>query len=114
MEEDKVLNEPPVSVEPRGKEKPILIEPTVKVDPEVIDQLMSSMQFTYGRVSDTNITGCWAVLPNGFSVAYGESSCVDPAEYDETKGRQLALQRCMIKARDKLWEFEGYILAKTR
>lgn len=34
----------------------------------------------------------------------GESDCIDPADFDEEKGRQAARRRAI----DKLWELEGY------
>jgi len=48
-----------------------------------------------------------AKLPNGFTVV-GESACVDPANYDEQIGFDLAKKR--IESR--LWELEGYALQK--
>ncbi|MFJ7954019.1 Gp49 family protein [Lysinibacillus sp. NPDC096418] len=46
-----------------------------------------------------------AKLPNGFTLV-GESACVDPANYDEHIGYDLAVKH--IKSR--LWELEGYAL----
>lgn len=46
-----------------------------------------------------------AKLPNGFTVL-GESACVDPENYDEQIGFDLAMER--IKS--KVWELEGYKL----
>jgi hypothetical protein len=45
------------------------------------------------------------VLPSGFAITE-HSSCVDPANYDETLGVKYAMDR--IKT--KLWELEGYRL----
>lgn len=46
-----------------------------------------------------------AKLPNGFTVV-GESACVDPSNYDEEIGEELAKQRI----EERLWELEGYKL----
>lgn len=44
-------------------------------------------------------------LPNGFILSE-TSSCVDPANYDETIGERAALGRITTR----LWELEGYRL----
>ena len=53
-------------------------------------------------------TYCVIILENDFKVT-GESACVDPAIYDEQKGRQYAYE----KAFDKIWEKEGYLLRQV-
>ena len=83
-----------------------------KVTPEQIQALVDSLTFQFERVGDTTTTACWAFLPNGFSVAHGESACVDPANFDFELGKQYAKERCLLDARNKLWELEGYVLAK--
>jgi hypothetical protein len=44
-------------------------------------------------------------LPSGFTVL-GCAACVDPANFDIEKGREIARQ----KAIDQLWQLEGYML----
>lgn len=44
-------------------------------------------------------------LPNGFTVV-GESACVDPENYSEQIGFELAMKR----VESKVWELEGYKL----
>lgn len=46
-----------------------------------------------------------AQLPNGFTLI-GESACVDPKNYDEQIGLDLAMERI----ESKIWELEGYKL----
>ena len=46
-----------------------------------------------------------ALLPNGFTIV-GESACVDPKNYDEGIGYDLALE----SIRKQLWMLEGYLL----
>lgn len=49
-----------------------------------------------------------AKLPNGFTVV-GESACVDPNNYDETIGANIAKSRI----ENKIWELEGYKLQNS-
>lgn len=46
-----------------------------------------------------------AKLPNGFTVV-GESACVDPNNYIESIGEEIAKKRI----EEKVWELEGYKL----
>ncbi|WP_407330561.1 Gp49 family protein [Enterovibrio sp. 27052020O] len=78
-----------------------------------ITALVESLTFKFARVDDTTVTGCWAFLPNGFQVAYGESACVDPNEYKQETGEHWAKERCKAAAVNKLWELEGYLLKVT-
>lgn len=44
-------------------------------------------------------------LPNGFTIVE-HSACVDPANYD----KEIGLEICERKIKEKLWAFEGYRL----
>lgn len=81
---------------------------------------MSENKITERHVKDTvqqvdwlkplgnpKMTICVMTLRNGNSVV-GISACVDPANYDENIGRQIASK----KALDKIYELEGYLLAQ--
>ena len=46
-----------------------------------------------------------ALLPNGFTIV-GESACVDPSNYDNKIGYELAMEHI----RKQLWMLEGYLL----
>ncbi|WP_342577699.1 Gp49 family protein [Psychrobacillus sp. FSL K6-2843] len=46
-----------------------------------------------------------AKIPNGFTIV-GESACVDPLNYDEQIGFDLAVKHI----KNRLWELEGYAL----
>jgi hypothetical protein len=48
-------------------------------------------------------------LKNGYTVT-GESACVDPANFDEEIGREVAFK----DARNKLWPLLGFLLANQR
>lgn len=51
------------------------------------------------------VTICFIILENGFKVE-GVSACVDPAMYDENKGRLAAYENAFAK----IWQLEGYML----
>lgn len=54
------------------------------------------------------VTLCIIILDNGFKVE-GVSACVDPANYDEQKGRECAYEN----AYEKIWQLEGYLLRQA-
>lgn len=88
-------------------------EPQNKVDYAHIQALTESLEYKFERVGDTTVTGCWAFLPSGFQVGYGESACVDPNNFDFELGKKYAKERCVVNATNKLWELEGYLLSVT-
>lgn len=70
-----------------------------------IDDLFNQMEFeTFHRVFGKQCL-IVAKLPNGFTVV-GESACVDPTNYNEQIGAEIALKRI----KEKIWELEGYKL----
>ena len=58
------------------------------------------------------LTFCILTLENGFTVT-GESACASPENFDAALGMKYAREQGEGKARDKLWELEGYALAKS-
>lgn len=54
------------------------------------------------------VTLCIIILENGFKVE-GVSACVDPANYDEEKGKAYAYENAF----EKIWEVEGYLLRQA-
>lgn len=85
----------------------------VRVTPELINSLSESLTFKFERVGDSTVTACWSFLPNGFQVGYGQSACVDPANYNRELGEKYAKENCITNSVDKLWELEGYMLSVT-
>lgn len=75
-----------------------------------IDALYNKLEFVFGKVSETRIM-CSASL-DGFVIADGFGACVDPANFDEQIGMQIAQKKCSLAAYDKLWELEGYRLSR--
>jgi hypothetical protein len=78
-----------------------------------IATMVQSLTFVFERVGQTTTTGCWAFLPNGFQVGYGESACVDPANFDKAEGEKYAKERAVHAATNTLWQLEGYLLKVT-
>ncbi|MCQ2009253.1 Gp49 family protein [Sporolactobacillus sp. STSJ-5] len=76
-----------------------------KVTQEQINKIMNESEYkVFHRIFGKQ---CLVVakLPNGFTIV-GESACVDPKNYDEQIGEDLAKKRI----EDKIWELEGYKL----
>lgn len=81
-----------------------------KVECTHIENMADTLEYKFERVGETTVTGCWAFLPNGFQVGYGESACVNPDNYKKEDGEKYAKERCIVNAKNKLWELEGYLL----
>jgi hypothetical protein len=74
--------------------------------PKLMDyQIESKIARSEFHVFGNKTTICVLYCVNGFH-AVGYSSCVDPRNFNEAKGREIARQ----KAQDQLWELEGYLL----
>ncbi len=58
-------------------------------------------------VCGKKVTLVAARLTNGF-VLIETSTCVDPANYDESIGAEI----CIKRIREKIWELEGYLLSE--
>lgn len=72
-----------------------------------IDDVNESIkQIDFDVLKDGKTTVCTLTLYNGFTVR-GESSVVDPANFDKDLGEQYAEQR----ARSNVWPVLGAILA---
>lgn len=106
------MNEPVKSFEQVIEEKIVekgLTAP--RVTKQQIDDLFSQLSFVFGKVSETRIM-CSAVL-DGFSIADGFGACVDPKNFDEEIGKQIAYKNCSVAAYDELWRLEGYRLSRS-
>ena len=70
--------------------------------------LVSRMKdVAYFVLPDTTCTICNITMVNGFGVR-GESACVDPRNFDQAVGREIAYENAF----QKLWQLEGYLLAE--
>jgi hypothetical protein len=84
------------------------------VPAERIDAIMATLRVQCMRFPGTTTTAAVAALPNSFVVAEGKSQCVDPAKFDGALGVKYATEDVLKKAREKLWEMEGYFLMRMR
>lgn len=89
-----------VELDARIKDKG-LTAPRVSLD--MIDATIIGCQ--YHVFPGNKLTVCSLQLRNGFIVT-GESACVSPANYNKGLGEEVSYS----KARNKIWELEGYLL----
>lgn len=85
----------------------------IKVTKAQIDAIMQGVTFHVHHIPGTTTTIATAFDTDGFSLAVGLSACVDPANFDPALGEQYACEDAEKKAIAKLWELEGYRLAKS-
>lgn len=84
-----------------------------RVTPADIDALMARVVVTYEhRPNGSTLTFAHALLDGEFYLASGFSACVSSANYNAEIGQQVATDKAMRSARDKLWELEGYRLRR--
>lgn len=76
------------------------------VTKEQIQNLLNNAEITVATKFD-KVTVVCCKLENGFVITEA-SGAVDAANYDEAIGREC----CMGRIENKLWELEGYALAK--
>lgn len=74
-----------------------------RLTPEWIDSVIVAEQFYV--FPGTMMTVCALTLRNGFQVV-GESAAASPENFNEEIGRKIARS----KARDRIWQLEGYLL----
>ena len=84
-----------------------------KVTKEQIDAIMVDVTYHVYRVPDTTTTVAVAFDKDGFSLGVGMSACVDPANFNTADGEKYAREDAEKKSIAKLWELEGYRLAKS-
>ena len=78
----------------------------------LIDSLCKRIEYKVTVVEGTNTTLAIAVL-DGFTLAVGKSSCVDPANFSKTMGEMIARENALDESRELLWQLEGYVLHKA-
>ncbi|WP_288201542.1 Gp49 family protein [Ruminococcus bromii] len=79
---------------------------TNSVTKRQIDELLEESEIKVETVYD-KVTIVTCKLPNGFVITES-SGAVSPANYDKKIGTEI----CMERIENKLWELEGYALAK--
>lgn len=80
-----------------------------RVTADHVQALMDRVIYHYEQPKGTTSTFAHAFL-DGFYLASGYSACVSAANFDAAKGQKYAKEQAEPKARDKLWELEGYKL----
>jgi hypothetical protein len=83
-----------------------------RIRPEQISAILETVEYKTVRLDGTNVTFAAGLLPSGFCVAIAMSGSVSSANFDAEIGRKVAIQNCEKAVASKLWEFEGYCLAK--
>lgn len=71
---------------------------------EYIDEIIDNSDISVSTVFD-KCTVVVCKLPNGFVITES-SACVSPENYD----KEIGIEICMNRIRDKIWELEGYKL----
>ncbi|MFN3898896.1 MAG: Gp49 family protein [Alishewanella aestuarii] len=86
-----------------------------KVSAERIAELMANVQYSVHIVPGTTTTLATAFIQVGsisFTLATEHTACVDPHNFNAELGAKYAIQKAEVSARNKLWELEGYTLAR--
>ena len=84
-----------------------------RVTPEQVEAILADCTISVTHIPNTTTTIAVVFDKDGFSLAVGHSACVDPANFNAELGKEYACKDAVNKARDKLWELEGYLLAKS-
>lgn len=71
------------------------------------DILRKITKVEYTVLEDGKTTIANVYLENGYTVR-GESSCVDPVNFDKKLGEEIAYENAI----DAIWPLEGYLLSE--
>lgn len=87
-----------------------------RVEKSTIDALMDKVIYKCHVVEGTTTTVVTAILPItdhiSFTLATVIMACVDPRNFNKELGEKYGIKKARKQATDKLWELEGYHLAK--
>lgn len=86
-----------------------------KVEALTIENLMSKVKYNAHVVDGTTTTVITSFIPIGeinFTLSTEIMACVDPRNFNAEKGVKYGIEKAAVSARNKLWELEGYTLAK--
>lgn len=81
-----------------------------KVTDEQVQSYLRLCTVDFYNPEGSTLTICSVFLPNGFNLAIGTASCVAKANFNKDIGEQIALNKAMALAEDKLWELLGWEL----
>lgn len=82
-------------------------KPGEKVTKEQIEARIKNVEYTV--LPGTTTTIAFLTLDNDYTVL-GSSACVDPVNFDEEIGEELAFENAF----NKLWPLFGFLLAEAR
>ncbi|MGL4638537.1 MAG: Gp49 family protein [Shewanella sp.] len=88
-----------------------------KVEASHIDDLMNLVSCSAHAIEGTTTTVATAMIDLAgikFTLAHESTACVDPKNFNAEKGARYAIEKAMESARNKLWELEGYLFARSR
>lgn len=77
---------------------------------EAIDEMMQACHAQIGQPPGTTSTFAHIYTATGFYLATGHSACVAPENFDAEVGTRLAMVDGLLKAKDILFQLEGYRL----
>jgi hypothetical protein len=78
----------------------------MKISQKQVDEILSKCEAEYFIVQHTLATVC-AIQYQGFVLAADFSACSRLEHFDEEVGRQVAYERAIHKAEQKIWEVLG-------
>ncbi len=87
-----------------------------RISSEDIEALMSTAKYETWVVPGTATTVAVAILPVGginWTVSTQYASAVSIENFDAELGKSIAIKKAAAAAKKKLWELEGYALAKS-
>lgn len=87
-----------------------------RITNDTIDVLMATVRYETWVVPGTATTVAVAILPIGdinWTIATQYASAVSIENFDAGLGRDVAIKKVAHTAKKKLWELEGYALAKA-
>jgi hypothetical protein len=82
----------------------------MKISQQQVFNKLKRISVQFHRFPGTNAVVAVAHDDYGFIYGTGIGSCIDPAEFDEAIGRQVAEKNAMDQAVNKVWEEAGILL----
>lgn len=86
-----------------------------RIEKSHIDSMMDNVTYDVRVLEGTTTTAVSAILHLGhlkFTLCTEIMACVDPRNFDAELGRKYGINKAKDSARNKLWELEGFHLAK--
>lgn len=81
-----------------------------KVDFSKVKAMMDKVVYTFNKPEGINNVLCIAKLPDGYTLAIGQGSCIYGPNFDSVRGMQVALENAKRMAEDACWQYQGILL----